>query len=140
MRCSKCDIRRAASTGARKSEVFQPGRRLPSSHSDKWLPPGPPDASSRERIGSGSLRPERGNTAASRLALSGGRMAEMIAVALRKVRRRLESAGSADRHDRHRGLQQELAGALEPQLDVIALRNAVDLLLEQPLDLPAREP
>src|SRR4051812_10306160 len=67
-------------------------------------------------------------------------MAEVIAIALREMRRRLESAGRTDGRDRHRRLQHELAGALEPQLEVVTFRHAVDLLLEEPLDLTARQP
>ena len=68
---------------------------------------------------------------APRLPLDSRRMPEPTAVALREMRRRLEAARRADRHDRHRGLQQQLARAVQAQLQVVPLRHAIDVPLEQ---------
>src|SRR5215813_15385929 len=56
------------------------------------------------------------------------------------MRWRLEAARGGDVDDRHRGLQQELARTTQPQLQVIALRHAIQVALEEPLNLAAREP
>src|SRR6516162_2560694 len=73
------------------------------------------------------------------LALGARRAAELGAVAAGKVWRRLEAAGCGDIDNRHRGLQQQLPGATQPQLQVVALRHAIQVPLEEPLDLAARE-
>src|SRR5262252_4503737 len=74
------------------------------------------------------------------LTLGARRTAELGAVAAREMRWRLEAAGGGDVDDRHRGLQQELARTTQPQLQVIALRHAIQVALEEPLNLAAREP
>src|SRR5579864_4030791 len=66
--------------------------------------------------------------------------AELRAVTTREVRRGLKAAGRGDINDGHRGLQQELTGPSEPHLQVVALWDAVEMALEEPLDLPARKP
>src|ERR1700681_4545610 len=66
------------------------------------------------------------------------RTAELRAIASRGVRRRLEAARGRDVDDRHRGLQQQLARAAQTHLQVVALGHAVEMTLEQALDLAAR--
>jgi len=61
---------------------------------------------------------------AADLALLARRIAELHAVALREMRRRLESAGRRDVHDGHGGLQQQLARAPQAHFQVVALRHA----------------
>jgi hypothetical protein len=56
------------------------------------------------------------------------------------MRRRLKSASRRDVHDGHGGLQQQLARASQPHLEVVVLRHTVQVPLEQALDLPARQP
>src|ERR1700733_2528123 len=73
------------------------------------------------------------------LAFGAWRAAELRAVAAREVRRRLEAAGRRDVDDGHRGLQQQFARAPQAHLQVVALGNAVQVALEQPLDLAARQ-
>src|SRR5437868_3862802 len=80
----------------------------------------------------------------ARLALTGlafraRRAAELRPVAAREMRRRLEAAGGGDIDDRHRGLQQQLARAAQAHLQVVALRYAAQMALEQTLDLAARQ-
>src|SRR5215469_17963631 len=90
--------------------------------------------SSRDR-GHGLRSSPRG-PALARLPLGARRATELGAVAAREMRWRLEAAGSGDVDDRHRSLQQELTGPTQPQLQVVALRHAIQVPLEQPLDLP----
>src|SRR5450631_4234472 len=72
-------------------------------------------------------------------ALGARRIAELAAVTLGEMRRRLEAAGRRDVHDRHRGLQQQLACAAQAHLQVETLRHDVEVALEQPFDLAARQ-
>src|SRR5215471_20304824 len=85
------------------------------------------------------LRSCRAGLTLTRGALGARRAAELGAVAARKMRWRLETAGGSDVDDRHRRLQQQLPGATQTQLQVIALRHAIQVPLEEPLDLAARE-
>src|SRR6266478_2977611 len=73
------------------------------------------------------------------LTLRARRAAELRTVAAREMRRRLEAAGGGDIDDRHRGLQQQLARAAQAHLQVVALGHAVQMALEQALDLTPRE-
>src|SRR2546429_625211 len=62
----------------------------------------------------------RGVCVRARLTLTGlafraRRAAELRPVAAREMRWRLEAAGRSDIDDRHRGLQQQLAGATPPE-------------------------
>src|SRR5215472_7316952 len=86
------------------------------------------------------LRCCRRSLALACLTLGARRAAKLGAVAARKVRRRLEAARGGDVDDRHRGLHQQLPGATQPQLQVVTLRHAIQVPLEEPLDLAAREP
>src|SRR6266851_262636 len=72
------------------------------------------------------------------LALGARRVPELHAVALREMRRRLKSARRGDIHDGHGGLQQQLARAPQAHLEVVVLGYAIQIALEQALDLPAR--
>src|SRR5882762_4793561 len=113
----------------------------------------PPRVRQRHRNGAATgLRQERsdrrglalGARVRARLALTGlafraWRAAELRTVAAREMRRRLEAAGRSDIDDRHRGLQQQLARAAQPHLQVVALGHAVQMALEQALDLAPRE-
>src|SRR5512134_1810602 len=74
------------------------------------------------------------------LALRARRVAELVAIAAREMRRGLEAAGGGHVHDRHRRLQQQFARPAQPHLEVIALRHAVEVAPEEALDLPARQP
>ena len=55
------------------------------------------------------------------------------------MRRRLEATGRRNVDDGHRCLQQQLAGAAQPHLQVVAVGDAGEVALEETLDLPTRE-
>ena len=63
------------------------------------------------------------------------RNAEQVAVALAEMRRGNEAAGERDVDDGLAGLQQQQACAIQAQVQVIARRHAVQVLLEQPFQL-----
>src|SRR5262245_55016360 len=65
------------------------------------------------------------------------RLAEEIAIALGEVRGGDEAAGERDVDNRHVSLQQQQPRPVEPQLDVVARRRAVEILAEQALELAA---
>src|SRR4029077_13190158 len=73
------------------------------------------------------------------LAFRARRTAELRTVAAREMRRRLEAAGGGDVDDRHRGLQQQLTRAAQAHLQVVAFGHAVQMALEQALDLAPRQ-
>src|SRR3974390_1455811 len=73
---------------------------------------------------SGASLPLRG------LSLSARRTAKLRAITAREMRRRLKATGGRDVDDRHRGLQQQLAGAAQARLQVIAFGHAVEVALE----------
>src|SRR5579862_7268571 len=73
------------------------------------------------------------------LPLGTGWTAKLAPIALGEVRRRLKAARRGDVHDRHGGLQQQLARAAQPHLQVVLLWHAVEVALEQSLDLAARQ-
>src|SRR5580704_4455956 len=81
----------------------------------------------------------RARLALTGLAFRARRAAELRTVAAREMRRRLEAAGRSDIDDRHRGLQQQLARAAQAHLQVVAFGHAVQMALEQALDLAPRE-
>src|SRR3546814_4578574 len=60
--------------------------------------------------------------------------AEEVAVALGEVRGRDEAAGQRPVDHRHVGLQQQQAGLVEQQLEIVARRRAVQVIAEQGLD------
>src|SRR5882757_9727673 len=68
-----------------------------------------------------------------------GCAAELRAVAAREVRGRLEAAGRGYVYYGHRGLQQQLARAPQAHLQVVAVGYTIQVALEQPLDLAARQ-
>src|SRR6202047_968431 len=77
--------------------------------------------------------------ALTQLALGARRVPKVTAVALREMRRRLKSAGCGDIHDRHCRLQQQLPCAAQAHFEVVTFRYAVQIPLEQALDLAARQ-
>ena len=95
----------------------------------------------RARIGKSSLQLVRVWPALTgrRLRSSRGGMLKIIPVALAEVRRGDKPAGERDVHDRHAGLQQQLACPGETQLQVVTGRYAPQVLLEQALQLAARD-
>ena len=62
-----------------------------------------------------------------------------LAVAFREMRGGDEAAGDRHLDHRHRRLDQQMPGAVEPDLQIVAGRRAAHLLAEQPLDLAPRQ-
>src|SRR5450755_1970685 len=90
---------------------------------------------------SGRTQTERASSGAhfSDLALGARRMPVLIAIAFGEMRQRLKPARRRDIHDGHGSLQQQFAGAPQAHLEIIALRHAIQVALEQTFDLPARQ-
>ena len=65
------------------------------------------------------------------------RLAEHLAVAGREVRGRDEAGGAGDAHDRHVGLEQEVARPFQPRLQVELGRSPAEMAAEQALELAA---
>jgi hypothetical protein len=68
-----------------------------------------------------------------------GGAAELSAIAAREVRRRLEAAGRRYVYYRHRGLQQQLACPSQAHLQVVTVGHTIQMPLEEPFDLAARQ-
>src|SRR5579875_3997325 len=66
-------------------------------------------------------------------------MPKEVLETLAEMRRRLKTARDRDVHDRHIGLQQQLARARKAELQIIAGGAAIEMLLEKPLEVPPRQ-
>src|SRR4051812_39938391 len=80
-----------------------------------------------------------GLTYRANLPFGARRAAELGAIAAREMGRRLEAARRRDVDYGHGGLQQQLTGAPQPHLQVVAVRDTIQVAFEQPLDLPPRQ-
>ena len=82
---------------------------------------------------------QHADTALATDALVTRRHAEVLAVALGEVRRGHEATGRGHLDDRQRRLLEQLTRAGQAQLEVVARRRTVQIPLEQPLQLTARD-
>src|ERR1700693_743520 len=72
-------------------------------------------------------------------ALVAGRAAELMPIRRGEMRGRAEAAGDADVGDRHGGLRQQRASALEPPALPQRRGRLAEMTLEQPLELARRQ-